>query len=57
MELARDMKEEYRRVLAELGVTNLKNMTFRARKELMVLKRQVAAVLLPKVRMGRENEV
>ena len=57
MELARDMKEEYRRVLAELGVTNLKNMTFHARKELMVLKRQVAAVLLAKVRMGRENEV
>ena len=57
MELARDMKEEYRRVLAELGVPNLKNMTFRARKELMVLKRQVAAVLLAKVRMGRENEV
>ena len=57
MELARDMKEEYRRVLAELGVTNLKNMMFRARKELMVLKRQVAAVLLAKVRMERENEV
>ena len=57
MELARDMKEEYRRVLVELGVTNLKNMTFRARKELMVLKRQVAAVLLAKVETGRENEV
>ena len=51
------MKEEYKHVLAELGVTNLKNMTFHARKVLMVLKRQVAAVLLAKVEMKRSDEV
>ena len=48
--MARDMKEEYRRVLSELGLTTLKNMTLNARKELMVLKRQIAALLLAKVR-------
>ena len=48
--MARDMKEEYRRVVSELGLSNLKNMTLNARKELMV-KRQIVALLLAKVGM------
>lgn len=54
--MARDMKEEYRRVVSELGLSNLKNMTLNARKELMVVKRQIVALLLAKVGMGDIRE-
>ena len=54
MNLARDMKEEHRRVLMELGVTELKNKSFKVQKELLLLKRRVAVLLLGKV-VGREK--
>ena len=53
MNLTRDMKEEYRHVVAELGVTELKNKSFRVQQELLLLKQRVAVLLLGKVACGK----
>ena len=52
MNLTRDMKEEYRHVVAELGVIELKNKSFRVQQELLLLKQRVAVLLLGKVACG-----
>lgn len=54
MNLTRDMKEEHRRIIAELGVAELKSKSFRVQKELMLLKQRVAVLLMGKV-VGRER--
>ena len=47
------MKEEHKRIIAELGVAELKNKSFRVQRELMLLKQRVAVVVMGKVG-GRE---
>ena len=46
--LTRDMKEEHKRIIAELGVAELKNKSFRVQRELMLLKQRVAVLLMGK---------
>lgn len=53
MNLTRDMKEEHKRIIAELGVAELKNKSFRVQRELILLKQRVAVLLMGKVG-GRE---
>ena len=48
-DLARDMKEEYRRILVELGLTNISNIGYKTRYQLMLTKRKLAILLVGKV--------
>lgn len=49
MELARDMREEYRHVLEELGLADLSNLSLKTRQQLCILKQKIALLLLAKV--------
>ena len=54
-ELARDMKEEYRRVIAELGLNSIPNLGYKSRYQLMLTKRKIAILLLGKVLLIRSD--
>ena len=49
MELARDMREEYRHVLEDLGLADLSNLSLKTRQQLCILKQKIALLLLAKV--------
>lgn len=43
------MKEEYRRIISELGITSIPNLSYKSRFQLMLTKRKVAVLLMAKV--------
>lgn len=43
------MKEEYRRIVAELGLGDIPNLSYSSRYQLLITKRKLATLLLAKV--------
>ena len=54
--MPRDMKEEYQRVLGDLGLSSFRNLSFDTRMKLAIVKRKIALLLTGIVGMGRRCE-
>ena len=46
------MKEEYRRIILELGIGDIQNLSYSSRYQLLITKRKLATLLLAKVNSG-----
>ena len=54
--MPRDMKEEYQRVLGDLGLSSFRNLSFDTRMKLAIVKRKIALLLTGIVGVGRRCE-